>query len=81
MTLLQLAKLSDVTFDRCDTQWGGTWAYRTCPSAKLKVCGFKTKKAAAESWLSGLAGSTKTFEAINQLLVISELAEKPVTEK
>lgn len=68
MTTIQFAKASGIVFERCDPMWNGPYAYKLSNKTKLRVCGFKSQKEAAEGWLEYLIQNENALRIIKQLI-------------
>ena len=57
-TMEELAKLSGVIVKRCDSSWGGTFAYHTIDSPTVSICGYKTESALYKDWFNDKFGAS-----------------------
>jgi len=65
-TVEELAKLAGVTLIDCDPEWGGRVGYKMADFPNMSICGFRTEKAALDSWMNGAFGeqTTKALKAV-----------------
>lgn len=67
MNLKEFAELSGVIVERCDPEWGGTWAYRTKDHPSSAECGYRTEKELYVAWAKETFGKT-CYNALKKLL-------------
>ena len=67
MTLKDFAALAGVTVERCDKEWGGTWAYKTADNPRCTFCGHRTEAALYRAWAEDTFGKA-AFKALAKLL-------------
>ena len=67
MTLKELALLSGVSVERCDKEWGGTWAYKTADCPNSTMCGYRSESAVYKAWAEDTFGKT-AFKTLAKLL-------------
>jgi hypothetical protein len=56
MTLEEFVKLGGCQAQRCEKEWGGTWAYTTKDYPNSTQCGYRTEQAAYKAWLDDSFG-------------------------
>jgi len=66
-TVRQFAIESGVEVVECGPGWGGRYGFKTEDAPNCTTCGFKTKAAAYEFWMSDTFGK-KTAAALKKLL-------------
>jgi len=71
MTLEEFAKLSGVKLIDCEKGWGGGIGYTTADSPNCSVCGFRTERAALNSWMKDTFGE-QAAKALKLLFAGSE---------
>jgi hypothetical protein len=67
MTLKDFATMAGVTVERCDKEWGGTWAYKTADNPRCTFCGHRTEKALYRAWAEDTFGKA-ACKALAKLL-------------
>lgn len=67
MTLKDFATMAGVTVERCDKEWGGTWAYKTADNPRCTCCGHRTEAALYRAWAEDTFGKA-AFKALAKLL-------------
>ena len=67
MTLKDFATMAGVAVERCDKEWGGTWAYKTADNPRCTYCGYRTEAALYRAWAEDTFGK-EAFKALAKLL-------------
>lgn len=67
MKLKDFAKMAGVRVERCDKEWGGTWAYKTVDCPNVTTCGYRTEAAVYRAWAEDAFGKAAS-KALTKLL-------------
>lgn len=67
MNLKEFATLVGVTVERCDSSWGGTWAYKTADNPNCTWKGYRSEDTLYKAWGEETFGK-QTFKALSKLL-------------
>ncbi len=67
MTLKDFATMAGVTVERCDKEWGGTFAYKTADNPSCTYCGHRTEAELYRAWAEETFGKA-AFKALSKLL-------------